>query len=115
MHRSKQLVDRWHLEYDDLINDGLLKLVEVYNKNKLAKDKAVMISLVNLYNDIHERQKNAMRTVSLETLHDTIGYWGGDRRVKYCKVMLDENGTGKVRIYIDKCMRMILDEVQKGE
>jgi len=77
MHRSKQLVDRWHLEYDDLINDGLLKLVEVYNKNKLAKDKAVMISLVNLYNDIHERQKNAMRTVSLETLHDTIGYWGG--------------------------------------
>ncbi len=64
--RSKALSSSWDLEYEDLVQDGLLKLVEVYNKNKEADDPFVMTSLVNLFNDVWNYQKNSARTVSLE-------------------------------------------------
>lgn len=68
--RSKKLTSRWNIEYEDLIQEGILKLVEVYYRNESVEDPFVMTSLVNLYNDINERQEHSFYTVSLEDLYN---------------------------------------------
>lgn len=64
--RSKVLSSSWGMDYEDLIQDGLTKLVEVYSKNEEADDPFVMTSLVNLFNDIWKDRKNSAETVSWE-------------------------------------------------
>jgi hypothetical protein len=64
--RSKALSAGWNLEYEDLIQDGLLKLVEVYGKDNKAEDPFVMTSLVNFYNDVWNSQLDGAELVPLE-------------------------------------------------
>lgn len=76
--RSKALSSTWNLEYEDLVQDGLLKLVEVYAKSEGADDPFVMTSLVNLFNDIWSSQTQSPSFVSLEDWQTRKGEVGHD-------------------------------------
>jgi hypothetical protein len=65
INRSKKINHKWNIDYEDLVGEGLLKLVEVYHRNKDTPDIQVMTSLVHLYNDINEKQKTAIHPMSL--------------------------------------------------
>lgn len=66
INRSKDTARRLHLDYDDLIQDGLFKLVKLYSDDKKYEDAMIMQSLVNLYNDILGRSEFKMTFIPLD-------------------------------------------------
>jgi len=74
INRSKKLSKVASTDYDDLTQEGLLVLIEMYNKNKEADDPLVMIALVRKYNGIASQLANRITFISLdETYHQEVG------------------------------------------
>ncbi len=61
--RSKSLSSVSTFEYDDLVQDGLEKLVTLHAKKRRMNDPMIMESLKNMYNNIYERKYKSRPTL----------------------------------------------------
>jgi hypothetical protein len=66
--RSKTMARKLNTDYEDLTQEGLLKLVEMYSTGKEYTDPAIMIALVRKYNDILAAYENKLTFVPIYDL-----------------------------------------------
>ncbi len=66
--RSKTTARQLHMDYDDLVQEGLLKLVEMYLLEKQYTDPFIMKALVNKYNDIFSAYEHKVTFMSINDM-----------------------------------------------
>lgn len=67
IHRAKERSRKKPLEnYEDLCQEGLLRLVQTYKDNPEAEDALVMSSLKRRFNDINKAYSNRVLIIPLE-------------------------------------------------
>jgi len=81
--RSKKINYKWGMEYEDLVSDGILKLVELYHDDTHTPDRKAMASLVNFYNDIERDQSRDIHPMSIDELVYTIEETSSDFEEAY--------------------------------
>ncbi len=69
--RSKSLSAVSNLDYEDLVQDGLLKLVVLHSRSPRPRDPTIMSALVNLYHNIYNSTMSKPHLVSFDEGRDS--------------------------------------------